>query len=199
LARKEYEGIFGEFGNGDAFAASERMRYRQSYGQIFAQEHAVLNARMSDAGADEGRLGAPVQEGWNLLVSGHLVQLELDGGVSLAHFVEHGRQDGEHGGSHEGDGQHAAAPVGGAMGFIDGGFGEVQQLPGATLEGDSGRSKLYMAARPLQKRYAEFLFKLLDGAAEGWLREMEAQRGASEVEFFGDGDEAADLTKFHVF
>jgi hypothetical protein len=54
-----------------------------------------------------------------------------------------------------------------------------------------------MTAGPFQQLHAQFLFQLLDGAAEGRLGEMEALGGSPEVEFFGDSDKAADLSQFH--
>ena len=50
----------------------------------------------------------------------------------------------------------------------------------------------------LKERDAEFLFELLDLAAESGLGDMESGRSPGEIEFTGHGSEVAELPQFHA-
>ena len=47
--------------------------------------------------------------------------------------------------------------------------------------------------------HAQFLFQLLDLAAERGLGNEQALGGAGEIALFSDGDEVAQLAHFHVY
>ena len=50
----------------------------------------------------------------------------------------------------------------------------------------------------VDQRHAEFFFEVADLTAQGRLRDVQSRRRAGHVLFFGDGDEVAQMTEFHV-
>ena len=51
----------------------------------------------------------------------------------------------------------------------------------------------------LEQRDAQFRLEFLDRQADRRLRQVEPTRGASEVQFFGDGDQASEMAHFHRY
>ena len=50
----------------------------------------------------------------------------------------------------------------------------------------------------IEQSHSEFILELADLLAQGRLRDMQALGGAAEVEFFGDRDEIAQVSQFHM-
>jgi len=67
-----------------------------------------------------------------------------------------------------------------------------EQAPALAEQEAAGRREPYLPARALQEPHAEPALERLDLLAEARLRDVQARRGAAEVELLGDGDEVAE-------
>jgi hypothetical protein len=113
-------------------------------------------------------------------------------------LAEHGGQRGEHGGADEADAEEAEVSVADAAGFGEVFLNVAQGAAGAIEEDFAGGGEFDRARGSEEERVAEDLFELADLLREWGLREVKAIRGAAEVEFFGDGDEVAEMAEFYV-
>jgi hypothetical protein len=71
------------------------------------------------------------------------------------------------------------------------------QFAGLLEEGMSGPGELNFFLVADQEDNAEIFFELANLAAERGLRDMELFGSTAEVEIFRDGNEVADVSKFH--
>jgi hypothetical protein len=62
----------------------------------------------------------------------------------------------------------------------------------------AARKERHASRRSLEEGSAELVFERADRSTERRLAHVEAHRGATDVTFFGDGDEIADLLEAHA-
>jgi hypothetical protein len=65
-------------------------------------------------------------------------------------------------------------------------------------EDRTGARQRQTAVRALEQPDAEFLFQSRDGLAQRRLRHSEALGRPAHMQFLGNGDEVAKMTKFHI-
>gem|GEM_PF-2523352 len=61
----------------------------------------------------------------------------------------------------------------------------------------TGRGESHPSAVALQQLSAEPAFELADRPGQWWLRDAQALRCSTEVQFFGNRDEVPELSGFH--
>ena len=120
----------------------------------------------------------------------HLAQVEFHVGKLLARGAEQTREHGMGGGRGESDDDRAEVPFGYPLDGLGGALGELQDAPCIGQEGDAGGGEGDRPGRAVDELDAEFALELLDLAAQRGLGHVEAFGRATEVQFFGDGDEA---------
>ena len=133
-----------------------------------------------------------------LLDGGALAQLDLDLGAAAAEALHDPGDDREQRRADEAHPQPAGlsgvdAPGGGHRDVELG-----QHRPGVAQERLAGGGQLDPAAGAVQQPAAELLLEPADLLAQRRLGDVQAGRGAAEVQLLGDGDEVTQLAKFHV-
>jgi hypothetical protein len=113
-------------------------------------------------------------------------------------LAEHGGERGEHGGADEPDAQEAGLAAADAAGFGEVLLDVLEGAAGALEEDLSGAGEADGAGGASEEGVAEELLELADLLGEGWLGEVEALGGATEVELFGDGYEVTEVAEFDV-
>ncbi|MNG02321.1 hypothetical protein D3C84_853470 [compost metagenome] len=77
-------------------------------------------------------------------------------------------------------------------------FGDLRQRQSRLFEEQpTGFAQFDPTIGTFKKPCADFLFQRLNLLAQRWLRDAQHLCGAAEVQFFGDGDEVAQMTQFH--
>ncbi|MCY1178974.1 hypothetical protein D9M73_193490 [compost metagenome] len=72
-----------------------------------------------------------------------------------------------------------------------------QHQPRLFQEQPTGLAQLDPTIGTLEQARADLLFQRLDLLAQRWLGDAQHLCGAAEMQFFGDGDEVAQMTQFH--
>ncbi|MNP48135.1 hypothetical protein D3C76_1422350 [compost metagenome] len=72
-----------------------------------------------------------------------------------------------------------------------------QHQPRLFQEQPTGLAQLDPTIGTLEQPGADFLFQRLNLLAQRWLGDTQHLCGAAEMQFFGDGDEVAQMTQFH--
>src|SRR5690242_6254357 len=73
-----------------------------------------------------------------------------------------------------------------------------EDAPRVIEEDAAARKERHAARRPQKERSAELVFERADRSTERRLAHVKAHRGATDMTFFGDGDEIADLLEAHA-
>jgi hypothetical protein len=76
------------------------------------------------------------------------------------------------------------------LGTCEHGSRIVQRLLAFARDRDAARAAL-------EQRHAQLGLELLDRQAHRWLRQVQARGRAAEMQLFGDGHQAAEMTHFH--
>jgi hypothetical protein len=113
-------------------------------------------------------------------------------------LAEHGGQRGEHGGADEPDAEEADLAAADAAGLVEVLLDVAESAAGALEEDLAGAGEADGAGGASEEGVAEDILELADLLGEGWLGEVEALGGATEVELFGDGYEVAQVAEFDV-
>src|SRR5262245_38364040 len=87
----------------------------------------------------------------------------------------------------------AGRPLGGLHGAIR----EEQDLAGLIEEQSSGVGELHLALRTEEQLHLELLLETQDLLTQRRLGDVESGGGAAEVQFFGHGDEVAQVAELH--
>ena len=183
----------------EAVPAGQRVAGGQHEDAGFFGEGGQLEAGGADRRADEGHVGAVVQQAASRLGELEAVQPDLDRG-----FLRAGTRRGSASASvaarrdAQADGQHSldrlGRVAGGGRGPVQlgqGGAGPVQEA------GARGRDRR-AAAAALQEPDAEDRFELLDLGAEHLLGDVHPAGGGREAAFLGDGHEVAQMPDLNV-
>ncbi len=198
LAGEQHQRLGGQAAQRDAAQCGQGVADRDRGDRALAHHHlgaqvvADLDRRAHQPDVDHA--GA---ERAQLLDGGALAQLDLDLGAAAAEALDDPGHDRQQRRADEVDPQQAR------LAGVDpprGGHGDVelgQHRPGVAQERLAGRGQLDAAAGAGQQADAELLLQAGDLLAERGLGDVQAGGGAAEVKLLGDGDEVAQLAKFH--
>ena len=166
------------------------MFFRQCGNQLLVQQWSRDQAGPLHRRARHAQIQLAAHQAVELNGGDHLAQVEFDVGKLLARRTE---QTGEHdmgGGGGESDDDRAEVAFGDPLDGLGGALGELEDASCIGEEGDACGGEGDRPGRAVDELYAEFALELLDLAAQRGLGHVEAFGGASEVQFFCDGDEA---------
>ena len=126
----------------------------------------------------------------------HLGQIEHDASVRLPITAQHVEDDrDEDAGAGVADAQVAGLAPPRPLRRQHRLFGLRQQPPGLGLEHPAGFAQLDLALATPEQRHAQVLLHLADLLRQRRLRHAEADGGAAEVQFVGNGEEVAELAQ----
>ena len=72
-----------------------------------------------------------------------------------------------------------------------------QQQAGLVEQGGTDFGDLHRPLGTVEQPRTELQLEVLDVLGEGWLRDVEPFGGAAEMQFLGDGNEAAERSQVH--
>ena len=148
------------------------------------------------ATADEAEVGGASGDGLEDGAGGHFVKAEFDAGVFAVEGADDFGEIAEHEGRGGSDGELAYFTVGGAADGLEGQVGFGEDGAGAIAQEFAGRGKAGGAGGAFEQAAVEAGFENLNVSGKGWLGDVEAEGGAAKVEFFGDGEEVAEMAEF---
>jgi len=124
--------------------------------------------------------------------------MELHAGIQSPVFSQNRRQPGQHSRAHEADFKHTNLAARDAAHrfqiFID----FVQSTAGAIHQSFAGGRQLYGARSAQKQGISDFFFEASDLLRERWLSHVEALGCMAEMQFFGDGQEVAEVAEVHI-
>lgn len=179
----EAEGAFGEIvgDDGDKRVGPDEMGV---YAWVFV------------AAADEAEAGGAGGDGLENGAGCHFVKTEIDAREFAAEGANDFREVAEHERGSGGDGELALFAGGCAANRLEGKARFGEEGAGAVPEEFAGWGETGGAGGAFEEAAIQAGFENLDVAREGWLRDVEPERGAAEVELFGDGHEVAEMAEF---
>src|SRR6266540_1931573 len=156
---------------------------------------------------DEGLVarGKPQQARMDLAVVQHLelfarpeeLKRELDSRMTLAKEGQQARKDVELGGRHVADDQLADLAPRRPARDLHRALRLGQRQPRFDEEGPTGVRQRDSAIRPMEETDAELALEVADLLTERRLRDVQALRGSTEMQLFGDRHEVPEVTKLH--
>jgi hypothetical protein len=195
---EEDEGLVAELAGGDGLFARERVTGGDHRDQGLGEEDFDCDAGGGAAVAEKAGVESLVGEQFEDPGGVGLVELQMDLGEAAAVLAEHGGQRGEHGGADEPDAEEADLAAADAAGLVEVLLDVAESAAGALEEDLAGAGEADGAGGASEEGVAEDILELADLLGEGWLGEVEALGGATEVELFGDGYEVAQVAEFDV-
>lgn len=148
------------------------------------------------AAADEAEVGGAGGDRLEDGAGGHFVEAEIDVGELAAEGADDLREATEHEGRGGGDGELALFSGGGAADGLEGEIRFGEDGAGAVAEEFASGGEAGGAGGAFEEAAVEAGFEDLNVAGERRLGDVEAESGAAEVEFFGDGEKVAEVAEF---
>ncbi len=184
-------------GRRDHIVGGERMVERQRDDETFLQYHARVDARIRGRQPDHPEIDPAVAQRGDLVGRRHVLQLERDQRIALAHRAQHGRQEhGQHR-RYERDPQRTDFAAARQPRQLFRARGLLQRRARLGQEYAPRIAQFDLVPVALEQARAEFFLERLDLHAQRGLYDEQALRGAPEMQLFRERDEGAQLLEFH--
>uniref|UniRef100_A0A071MJJ3 Uncharacterized protein n=1 Tax=Burkholderia cenocepacia TaxID=95486 RepID=A0A071MJJ3_9BURK len=196
-AREHEHRLAAQRGRRDRVVHRERVIERQRDDEAFFQDHARVDARIRGRQPDHPEIDPPVAQCGDLVGRRHVLQVERDQRITLAHRAQHGRQQrGQHR-RHERDPQRADFAAARQPRHLLRARGLLQRGACFGQEHAPGVAQFDLVPVALEQARAECFLECLDLHAQRGLHDAQAPRGAPEMQLFRERDEGAQLLEFH--
>ena len=196
--REQYKRLIAQFDACESFPFRQRMFAGNHGDERLGKQRFDIETFDRAAVAEKAHIERAFEQGFNHAGGMEFTQLEVHFGKLSTITAQHGRQPRKHAGSDESDSQETdfAPPYAARLlqVFID----FTQRAASMIEKGFARTGEFDGAGGSREQRVSNDLFQLADLLRQRRLRQMKAQRRATEMQLLGDSYEITEMTKLDV-